>query len=257
MVKGFEVDELEQFIAFYRRQVAKVGVTVELGREFEPAVLERVHPDAVVLALGGTPVLPDVPGLDGKNVVKTSDLYGTLRLYLRIFGPKRLRELTKLWMPVGKDVVIIGGAIQGCQLGEFLTKRGRNVTIVETGEEAGAGLVPERKTRLFYWFDKKGVELLTGVTLVEITDRGLAIVTREGDQRFLAADTVIPTLPFAPNLERGRRPCRAGSRRSTPSGTARARRPSPRRPPRGGGWETHSSVDRRQARDPGMAPPAT
>ena len=201
MVKGFEVDELEQFIAFYRRQVGKVGVTVELGREFDPEVLDRVHPDAVVLALGGVPVLPDVPGLDGRNVVKTSDLYGRLRLALYLFGPRRLRELTKLWMPVGKDVVIVGGAIQGCQLGEFLTKRGRNVTIVETGDELGAGLVPERMTRLFYWFDRKGVERLAGVTLVEITQGGLSIVTREGDERFLPADTVIPALPFAPDRE--------------------------------------------------------
>ena len=198
MVKGFEVDELEKFIAFMRHQVAKTGVKVELGREFEPAVLDRVHPDAVVLALGGTPVLPDVPGLDGRNVVKTTDLYGTLRLVIRVAGPRRLRELTKLWMPVGKDMVIVGGAIQGCQLGEFLTKRGRKVTIVETGDELGAGMVPERMTRLSYWFDKRGVERLSGVTLVEITPEGLAIVTREGDERFLAADTVIPTLPFAP-----------------------------------------------------------
>ncbi len=201
MVKGFEVDELDRFIAFFRRRIGKVGVTVELGREFDPEVLDRVHPDAVVLALGGVPVLPDVPGLDGGNVVKTSDLYGRLRLALRVFGPRRLRELTKLWMPVGDDVVIIGGAIQGCQLGEFLTKRGRRVTIVETGDELGGGLVPERMTRLFYWFDRKGVERLTGVTLVEITPDSLSIVTREGDQRFLAADTVIPVLPFVANRE--------------------------------------------------------
>jgi NADPH-dependent 2,4-dienoyl-CoA reductase/sulfur reductase-like enzyme len=101
-------------------------------------------------------------------------------------------------MPIGKEVVIIGGAIQGCQLGEFLTKRGRKVTIVETGDDLGAGLVPERMTRLFWWFDRKGVERLTGVTLVEVTERGLAVVTRDGDERFLTADTVIPVLPFAP-----------------------------------------------------------
>ena len=59
--------------------------------------------------------------------------------------------------------VIIGGAIQGCQLGEFLTKRGRKVTIVDTDEELGKSMYPERKTRLFYWFDKKGVERLAGV----------------------------------------------------------------------------------------------
>ena len=70
------------------------------------------------------------------------------------------------------------------------------MTIVETGDELGTGLVPERKTRLFYWFDKQGVPLLSGVRLVEITDEGLSIVTRDGEPRFLAADTVIPALPF-------------------------------------------------------------
>jgi 2,4-dienoyl-CoA reductase (NADPH2) len=201
MVKGFEVDELHEFIAFFRREVERVGVSVELGREFDPSVLDRIKPDAVILALGGQPVLPDVPGLDNRNVIKTSDLYGTLRFFLRLFGPRLLRELTRFWMPVGKDVVIIGGAIQGCQLGEFLTKRGRRVTIVETGDELGVGLVPERKTRLFYWFERKGVPLLSGVRLVEITDKGLSIVTADGEPRFLAADNVLPTLPFAPNVE--------------------------------------------------------
>jgi 2,4-dienoyl-CoA reductase (NADPH2) len=201
MVKGFEVDELDKFIAFFRRQVEKAGVGVELGREFDPSVLDRIKPDAVVLALGGTQVLPEVPGLDGKNVIKTSELYGTLRLLLRFFGPRLLRELTRLWMPVGDDVVIIGGAIQGCQLGEFLTKRGRRVTIVETGDELGVGLVPERKTRLFWWFEKRGVPLISGVRLVEITAEGLSITTRDGESLFLAADNVIPTLPFAPNRE--------------------------------------------------------
>ena len=111
----------------------------------------------------------------GKNVVRSSDLYGTLQFYLRLVGPKMLRDLTKMWMPVGKNVVIIGGAIQGCQLGEFMTKRGRKVTIVDTEEELGRMMYPERKTRLFYWFDKKGVELLGGVKLLEITDKGLSL----------------------------------------------------------------------------------
>lgn len=104
-------------------------------------------------------------------------------------------------MPVGKSVVIVGGAIQGCQLAEYLIKRGRNVTVVETGEEMGEWLVPERKTRLFYWFNRKGTERLTGVKLVEITDRGLRLVTEDGQERLLEADNVIPALPFSPNRE--------------------------------------------------------
>jgi 2,4-dienoyl-CoA reductase (NADPH2) len=134
-------------------------------------------------------------------VIKAADLYSTLRFAIWLLGPKMLRKLTGIFMPVGKRVVIIGGAIQGCQLAEFLIKRGRQVTIVETGDELGKWIVPERKTRLFYWFDRKGIERLTGVKLVEITERGLEIVTREGQKRLIEADNIIPAMPFAPNTE--------------------------------------------------------
>jgi len=102
---------------------------------------------------------------------------------------------------VGKKVVIIGGAIQGCQLSEFLIKRGRNVTIIEEGEELGEWLVPERKIRLFYWFDQKGIERLTGVKLVKFTKQGVTIETKEGKTRLLECKTIIPVLPFSPNKE--------------------------------------------------------
>jgi 2,4-dienoyl-CoA reductase (NADPH2) len=199
MVKGSTVEDVREVIWFLRRQVKKYGVDVQLGKEIDAAAIEAAKPDVVILAAGGKPTLPDIPGVYGKNVVRSSDLYGTLQFYLRLFGPKTLRDLTKMWMPVGKNVVIIGGAIQGCQLGEFLTKRGRKVTIVDTEEELGRMMYPERKTRLFYWFDKKGVERLAGVKLVEITDKGLALVTKEGVERTLEADSVVCALPFTGN----------------------------------------------------------
>jgi NADPH-dependent 2,4-dienoyl-CoA reductase/sulfur reductase-like enzyme len=77
-----------------------------------------------------------------------------------------------------------------------MTKRGRKVTIVDTEEELGRMMYPERKTRLFYWFDKKGVQLLAGVKLLEITDKGLSLETKEGEKRFLEADSVVIALPF-------------------------------------------------------------
>ena len=199
MVKGFEIEDLPSFLRFFRTQIKKLGVDVKLHKEFDASAVAEAKPDVIVLAAGGNPTLPDVPGLDGKNVIKTNDLYGILKLFIRLVGPKMLRDLTRIWMPVGKKVVIIGGAIQGCQLGEYLIKRGRKVTIVETGDEMGQWLVPERKIRLFYWFDKKGVERLTGVKLVEITKKGLTVVTKEGQTRLLEADNVMPVLPFSPN----------------------------------------------------------
>ncbi|HEY3277100.1 MAG TPA: FAD-dependent oxidoreductase [Syntrophorhabdaceae bacterium] len=201
MVKGFEVEDLTQFIDYFKGQINKLGVTTKLSTEFKATDIDRIKPDVLVMALGGVPVYPNLPGMNLRKVLKSSDLYGTLRFYLRLFGPKMLRKLTGIWMPVGKNVAIIGGSIQGCQLGEFLTKRGRNVTIVETGDAMGDGLAPERQTRLFYWFRKKGVPMLTGVKLVEINDKGLVIKTKEGEKKTIPADNVIPALPFAPNKD--------------------------------------------------------
>ncbi len=201
MVKGFEVEDLPSFIRFFKGQIKKLGVHVHLSKEFTPSDIDKIKPDVVVLALGGTPALPEVPGINGRNVIKSADLYGILKFFIRFLGPKPLRFLTKIWMPIGKDVVIIGGAIQGCQLGEFLTKRGRKVTIVDTEKELGKWLYPERKTRLFYWLKKKGVKLISGVKLEEITPEGLSVIVKDDDKQFLQADMIIPAMPLAPNLE--------------------------------------------------------
>ena len=201
MVKGFDIEELPKFLKFFRTQVKKNGVKVKMRKEFDDAALTAEKPDVLVVAAGGVPTKPNVPGYELKNVVKTADLYKLLKFMIALVGPQMLRRLTKIWMPVGKKVVIVGGAIQGCQLTEFLTKRGRTVSIVEEGEELGEWLVPERKTRLFYWFDKKGIERLTGVKLVKFTKQGVTIETKDGKTRLLEADTIIPVLPFSPNKE--------------------------------------------------------
>jgi 2,4-dienoyl-CoA reductase (NADPH2) len=201
IVKGFDVEDVTLIINFFKTQIKKLKVKVKLSREFTLSDVDDMKPDVVVLAVGCEPTYPDVPGINSRNVIKSSDLYGTLRFFLRIFGPKMLRTLTKVWMPVGKNVVIIGGAIQGCQLGEYLTKRGRKVTIVDMGKGIGDGLYPERKTRLFYWFNKKGVTMLPEVKLIEITKEGLVIETKEGDRRLLKANAIIPVMPFMPNTK--------------------------------------------------------
>jgi 2,4-dienoyl-CoA reductase (NADPH2) len=201
MVKGVEIEDLPAFIRYFKGQLKKLGVKIYLAREFTLADIDKIKPGVVVLALGGIPTLPDVPGIDRRNVIKSADLYKTLRFFIRFLGPKRLRSLTKIWMPVAKDVIIIGGAIQGCQLGEFLTKRGRKVTITDAEKELGKLMYPERKARLFYWFRKKGVNLIGGIKLEEITPEGLNVIIKDDEMRLLKADKILPAMPLSPNLE--------------------------------------------------------
>lgn len=52
------------------------------------------------------------------------------------------------------------------------------------------------------WLPKKGAVLVGGVKkYVEITDKGLTIIDKDGNQRTLEADTIATALPLKPNNE--------------------------------------------------------
>ena len=153
-------------------------------------------PDVLILATGGKTAVLDIPGSDNAKVIDTAALHRQLKLALRFFGPKLLGRLTKITMPVGAKVVVIGGGVQGCQLAEFLVKRGRSVTIVDTATVLGEGLPYLTPVRLLNWFREKGGTALAGVTYEKITEEGLVIMTAEGERRTLPADSIIVALPL-------------------------------------------------------------
>lgn len=167
-------------IRYFKGQIAKLGVVTEVEKEVDPSAIEEMRPDVVILAVGGDPSVPDIPGIDNAKVIDSSRMHGKLKTALRFLGPKSLERFTRLWMPVGKRIVIIGGAMQGCQLAEFLVKRGKQVTLVDEAEKLGKDLLAEDPFRLFPWFEEKGVTMLAQVKYEEITDEGLVVTTKEG-----------------------------------------------------------------------------
>lgn len=200
LVKDLEINDLLALIDYYEIQLDKLNVTVRLGKDVDAAVIEGFKPDVLVLAAGGLHNTLDIPGSDRRNVTGSSALHKKLRSYLRFLGPKMLERLTRFWMPIGKRVTVIGGTIMGCELAEFLVKRGRKVTIVHADKELGVGMTRDDFLRFVPWLEKKGVASYTGVKYEEITDKGLVITTKEG-QTTLEADTIIVVLPLLPNTE--------------------------------------------------------
>ena len=97
-------------------------------------------------------------------------------------------------MPIGKRVVIIGGGVHGCELAEFLIMRGRKVTIVDSADEIGEGVVWLVRDFLMRWLNKKGCVMMPGVKYEEITDRGLTLTDKDGKRQTIEADTIIPVL---------------------------------------------------------------
>jgi len=199
LVKGSHIEKIPDLTHYLSKQVVKLGVDLRLGKAVNLTVIKEIKPDVIILASGGISITPDIPGIDNKNVVGKKQLYNSLSFFLRFMSPKTIRWLTKFWMPLGKRVVIIGGDIQGCQLAEFLVKRGRKVTIVEETGELGKGLLDHVKIRLLPWLQKKGVLMLTGVHCDKISETGLTITTRDRQKQIIPADSIIPALPLSPN----------------------------------------------------------
>ncbi len=201
VVKGLEVEDLVGMVRYLKTQVTKLGVRIRVCEEVTASLVRQINPDAVILAAGSKPAVPEIPGINRRNVVNNADLHHRLKFFLRFLSPGVLRWLTKFWMPLGKKVVIIGSALQGCELAEFLVTRGRKVTMVDTipVEAMCQGLPELKKSMLSSWLIKKDVTMLTEVSYDEITDNGLIVTTRDGKRQLIEADTIIASIPPVPN----------------------------------------------------------
>jgi len=198
MLKDIETDELIAVIRYMERQIRKAGVTVKLNTEVTPVLIAELKPDVVVIAAGGVDSAMDIPGVNGRNVVTSAKLHDQLKFYSRFFGPKTMARLTKVWMPIGKNVVVMGGTIHGCELAEFLIKRGRKVTIVHTGTEIGEGMTGDDKFQFMRWIAGKNIPVITGAVIEKITDTGLIIING-GKEQSIKADTIAFALPLQSN----------------------------------------------------------
>lgn len=83
--------------------------------------------------------------------------------------PERVRRLSHRWMPVGKEVVVIGGGLVGLELAEFLAERGRAVTVLEPGPALGLPMTSPRRWTAVRKAAAHGVELVREAEVVEIT----------------------------------------------------------------------------------------
>lgn len=199
IVKERELDALVDVVRYYENQLTKLGVTLRMRVTADVAMIREFKPDAVILGIGGMTATPSMPGIDNRKVIRSEELHRTLKGALKFLGPKALEKLTKIWMPLGKRVVIIGGGIQGCQLAHFLAVRKRKVTIVDTAETLGDGLPYQTPLRYLKWFNQEGVVMLPGVTYERITNEGLVVNTKEGTRRVLEADSIVLALPLMPD----------------------------------------------------------
>src|SRR5690606_24182329 len=106
-------------------------------------------------------------------------------------NPDMARMASRLWMPLGDRVVIIGGELAGLELAEFLHERGRQVTVVDEEPQLGRGLSPARRQVMLDQMPLDGSALHEGASGIGITESSVRFTTRTGESAEIEADSVI------------------------------------------------------------------
>ncbi|MBU2609085.1 MAG: FAD-dependent oxidoreductase, partial [Chloroflexi bacterium] len=173
--------DVRYLIDYLTTRISKSSVEVRLNTPATAQSIEREQPDVVILATGSQPVIPDIPGINGENVVTAVD----------VLNDKQ---------PVGKSAVIIGGGMVGCEVAEFLVQKGKKVTILEMQKRIGQGINAINRWRSIQRLNQAGVSIETMIQPEEITGSGVT-ANREGKSYSFPADTVVLATGMAPARE--------------------------------------------------------
>ncbi|OBJ69856.1 FAD-dependent oxidoreductase [Mycobacterium sp. 1274756.6] len=182
----------QPFLTYLRDEIHRSDVQVELNRDVTAAAVAALEPEAVVVATGGRVVVPPVPGASLPHVrtgANLRDWFAGRRQHL--VAPRLLRAASRVWMPLGRRVVIIGGDLVALELAQFLAARDRLVTILETGKVLAPEIGEKRKTEETDRLDRLGVSVHVRVTVDEITTDGVVFTPARGTPRTLSADDVV------------------------------------------------------------------
>jgi 2-enoate reductase len=173
-VPDFKQD-VRGLINYFTAQIQKLKVDVILNREATAESVSKMHPEVVIVATGGIPSVPEIPGIEGRNVFTAIDL---------LTGKAH----------VGDRVTVAGGGVTGCEVAVHLAKNGKRVTITEMMDQLVPGDINlANKMMLLEMLNHHGVAVLTGSRLLKITVNHVVVKTRE-TERQVAGDSVVLAL---------------------------------------------------------------
>ena len=203
-----------RLLHWLRQQVADSNIEVHLETTVTVALMQSMGVDEIVVATGAERAMPaGIPGSDqeivysgeemralvmtepSKSVSAKTSLFTRLMVkagaLTGITGNAELtRQATRFWMPLGKQIVIIGGELVGLELAEFLVERGRELTVLENSGYAGKGLYIVRRMRLMDELKALGVHIVKSADQVEIGDQEVSYTAADKRQT-VRADHVI------------------------------------------------------------------
>ncbi len=168
----------KMLIAWYEREIAKYpNIDVQLHSKVKE--LDGLGADEIIVATGAKAIKPRIKGID--RAVPAVD-------YLLD------KEV------IGRDVVVIGGGLTGCEIAYDLFLKGKNPVIVEMQKDLiVSDKVPfANSSYLRDFFNANDVPVYLETKLVSVGSDGVMVADKEGKFK-IACDTVITALGYKPN----------------------------------------------------------
>jgi NADPH-dependent 2,4-dienoyl-CoA reductase/sulfur reductase-like enzyme len=166
--------DLKNFKDLLVWEVGRRKIEVLLNTEVTPEFITKFKPDALILAIGASPCTPDILGLE--IAMPVLDIY-------------------KKDAKIGKNVVMVGGGLAGCESALHLAETGHNITIVEmlstlASEIAGMpydALIDQIKKR-------KNITVKTSTRCIEINPHSVKVESSSGNVEVIEGDTIVYSL---------------------------------------------------------------
>lgn len=179
-VPEFKTGDRELLI-WFEHSVKKAGVKIHLNTEITANEIENMNADEVIIATGAR---PKCFSINGAKTVTASDVLAGY--------------------DVGKDCVIIGGGLVGCETAVYLARKGVKVSMVEALPALMSSGVPVPTPNLLMMLDMlsdANVDIYTSSKFEKWTNGKATIIDGEGQEHIVDAETVVQAVGFASNNE--------------------------------------------------------
>uniref|UniRef100_A0A7C2K625 FAD-binding protein n=1 Tax=candidate division WOR-3 bacterium TaxID=2052148 RepID=A0A7C2K625_UNCW3 len=180
--------DMQRFLEWITEKVRNdKRIDLRLSKEATPEVIKEEKPDVLIVAIGGKPKLPSIKGIDGSHVLWVGDLI-------------KRKETERM----GREVVIIGGGLTGCEAALYLAELNKNVTVCDMLK--WEDLFNEVPRDLIFLLQDKGVKFLTEVKLWSIENNNKVILQNKNwEVEELFFDTLVLSLGFESRINEAMR----------------------------------------------------
>ena len=145
---------LARACVYYSNMCKKYGVHMHYNTKADRELIESCNPDVVVVATGGNPLVPGIPGLRESGYIAN-------------------REILLGRIAPGNKSLILGGGLQGAETADFMAEHGYEVTVVEMRNGIAVDDHPATQKLLLERLASNHVGLITSATVKTVYPDGV------------------------------------------------------------------------------------